>query len=57
VTEVAELRRELRYLRRFVARLTKALYTHTRTDIAPDAALPAMRRLLAEIDGKRRKAL
>ena len=48
-----ELRREWRELRRFVARLTQALYTHTRTDIAPDAALPAMRKMLAEIRRKR----
>lgn len=43
------LGREVRNLRDFVARLTQAIYTHTRTDIAPDAALPAMRKMLAEI--------
>lgn len=53
MSEIAELRREVRYLRKFVARLTQAVYTHTRTDIAPDAALPAMRKMLREI---RRKA-
>lgn len=54
MTEIAQLRKEVRYLRGFLARITQALYTHTRTDIAPDAALPAMRRMLAEIKGKRR---
>ena len=52
-SEVAELRAEVRYLRKFVARLTQAIYTHTRTDIAPDAALPAMRKMIAEIRVKR----
>lgn len=46
---IVKLERELGALRGFVARLTQAIYTHTRTDIAPDAALPAMRRMLAEI--------
>lgn len=50
---VVTLEREVKYLRSFVARLTAAVYTHTRTDIAPDAALPAMRKMLAEIKGKR----
>lgn len=45
------LGREVKELRSFVARLTQAVYTHTRTDIAPDAALPAMRKMLAEIKG------
>lgn len=53
--EVRALRSEVRTLRRFVARLTQAVYTHTRTDIAPDAALPSMRKLLGEIRGKRSK--
>jgi hypothetical protein len=52
-SETASLRRELRQLRAFVARLTRALYTHTRTDIAPDAALPAMKRMVREIGRKR----
>lgn len=51
--DVKKLRAEVRYLREFIARLTQAVYTHTRTDIAPDAALPAMRKMLAEIKGKR----
>lgn len=50
---VAALEREVKYLRSFVARLTAAVYTHTRTDIAPDAALPAMRRMRDEIRRKR----
>lgn len=49
---IVPLERELRALRKFVARLTKAVYTHTRTDIAPDAALPAMRKMVAEITRK-----
>jgi hypothetical protein len=52
--EIRKLREEVRYLRRFVARLTQAVYTHTRTDIAPDAALPAMRRMRDEIRRGRR---
>jgi hypothetical protein len=47
-----ELRREVKELRALVRRLARALYTHTRTDIAPDAALPAMRRIVREL-GKR----
>lgn len=50
---IATLERELKYLRSFLARLTSAVYTHTRTDIAPDAALPAMRRMRDEIKRKR----
>jgi hypothetical protein len=33
----------------------KALYTHTRTDLAPDAALPSMRALVQEISRKRKR--
>lgn len=50
---IVKLEREVKYLRSFVARLTSAIYTHTRTDIAPDAALPAMRRMRREIARKR----
>jgi hypothetical protein len=41
--------REFRELRALVVRLARALYTHTRTDIAPDAALPEMRRIVADL--------
>jgi hypothetical protein len=36
-----------------VTRLAEALYTHTRTDLAPDAALPRMRRLVNALRRKR----
>lgn len=45
---IAKLAREVRRQRSLIARLAKALYTHTRTDLAPDAALPAMRKLVKE---------
>lgn len=51
--EIKKLKREVRFLRKFLVRLTDAVYTHTRTDIAPDAALPAMRRMRDEIRGRR----
>jgi hypothetical protein len=41
-----QLRGELRELRRLVTRLARALYTHTRTDLPPDTALPQMKRLV-----------
>lgn len=47
--KIAALGREVRFLRGFLFRLTRAVYTHTRTDIAPDAALPAMKKMLDEI--------
>lgn len=50
---IRKLERELGALRRFVARLTQAVYTHTRTDIRPDAALPTMRKLRDETRRKR----
>lgn len=52
--QIKALRRDLKSLRNFVARLTRAVYTHTRTDIAPDAALPTMRRMVREIRKPRR---
>jgi len=54
--EVAQLRREVRALRSLVTRLARALYTHTRTDIAPDAALPAMKRIVDELRRRHRAA-
>jgi hypothetical protein len=54
VPTIAELAREVRAQRRLLVRLTSALYTHTRTDIAPDAALPQMRKLLDEMKGRKR---
>jgi hypothetical protein len=45
-----KLRREVRDLRALVIKLARALYKHTRTDIAPDAALPAMRRIVRDLD-------
>lgn len=56
MTDRARLRAlelEVRSQRRFLARLTQAVYTHTRTDIAPDAALPTMRKLRDESRRKR----
>lgn len=47
-----ELRREVRGLRRLVVRLAKALHKHTRTDIAPDAALPEMGRIVKGLTKK-----
>lgn len=49
-----ELRREVKQLRGLVIKLARALYKHTRTDIAPDAALPAMRRIVRDIERGRR---
>lgn len=46
---LADLRREVRANRRLLARLAKVLHTHMRTDLAPDAGLPAMQSLLDEI--------
>lgn len=43
------LTREVRALRGLVVELAEALYTHTRTDIAPDAALPKMRSLVRRL--------
>lgn len=47
--KVAALEREVRRQRAWITRLARALCTHTRTDLAPDAALPAMRRLVREL--------
>lgn len=47
--ELLELRREVARQRRWLSQLAHALYTHTRTDLAPDAALPEMRKLAREI--------
>lgn len=33
---------EVRFQRQLLVKLTDAIYTHTRTDMAPDAALPRM---------------
>lgn len=50
--EAAELRKELRAQRALIRRLARALYTHARTDLAPDAALPSLRRLIKDIEAK-----
>jgi hypothetical protein len=42
---------EVQRLRGVVSRLAFALYTHARTDLAPDAALPALRELVQELGG------
>lgn len=47
--ELTELRRELRRHRIWLVKLATALYTHARTDLAPDAALPALRELVGEM--------
>jgi len=52
--QVRELRREVRELRRLLTRLACAVEKHTRTDLAPDAALPAMRALVAELRKRNR---
>lgn len=46
---VKELRAEVKRQRAWLTRLARALHTHTRTDLAPDAALPAMRKLVEEL--------
>ncbi len=53
---LAELGREVKAQGRLLERLASALLKHTRTDLAPDAALPAMRKLVDEIRHKRRRA-
>lgn len=50
----AQLEREVKRQRAWIRTLARALYTHTRTDLAPDAALPAMRRLVRDIERTRR---
>jgi len=52
---VRELQREVRELRKIVTRLSKALYTHTRTDLAPDAALPKMKAIVEDLTKKSRR--
>jgi hypothetical protein len=39
---IESLEAEVRDQRRLIIMLAKALHTHTRTDMAPDAALPLM---------------
>lgn len=51
--ELVRQRRETRALHKLMLRLTRAVYTHTRTDIAPDAALPEMRRILNAIRNRK----
>lgn len=51
--EVLELRRELAAQRRWIDALSEALLMHARTDVAPDAALPALERLRREIVSQR----
>jgi hypothetical protein len=41
----SEIKKELKFLRRVLVKLTSAVYTHTRTDMAPDSALPKMKKL------------
>lgn len=48
-TTPASVQREVRALRKLVVELAEALYTHTRTDLAPDAALPKMKRIVARL--------
>lgn len=50
--QIAALKREVKRQRAWLTKLAKAVYTHTRTDLAPDAALPAMRKLVGELVGK-----
>lgn len=50
---IAELSREIREHRALISRLSKALYMHARTDLAPDSCLPSLRRLIDKIDRKR----
>lgn len=40
------LKKELRAQRKMIARLARILYTHARTDLAPDACLPTLRKFL-----------
>jgi len=48
-----ELEREVKAQRGLIAKLAAALLKHTRTDLAPDAALPEMKRLVDEIKRRR----
>lgn len=46
--ELSLLRREIRRQRTWIVRLAKALYKHARTDVAPDAALPSLEKLIRD---------
>jgi hypothetical protein len=46
------LRAEVIALRKAVRRLAKLFYTHARTDLAPDACLPATKALLRDLGVK-----
>lgn len=52
--EIDELRREVKWLRSWCAKLARAVLTHTRTDLAPDAALPKMRALVHEVSRRQK---
>lgn len=49
--EIAALRRELKRQRTMILRLARALHKHARTDLAPDAALPELARLVEDAKG------
>jgi hypothetical protein len=45
------LRVEVKSQRRLIVALAKALHLHARTDVAPDACLPSLERLIARAKG------
>lgn len=48
-TSLSGLKKEIREQRKLLMELAEVFHTHVRTDIAPDAALPAARRLLRKL--------
>lgn len=48
--ELAALRRKVKEQGAWLRRLARAFVTHVRTDLAPDAALPAAKALALEIE-------
>lgn len=45
----ARMKRELHRLAKNMRKLAEALYKHARTDLAPDAALPELKRLVKKL--------
>jgi len=47
-------KKRIRRLEKTVLQLAQALLLHTRTDVAPDAALPGMRKLVRRLQERAR---
>lgn len=45
-----KLKKKIRRQARLLHRLGKAVLLHMRTDVAPDAALPGMRKLVSKLE-------